>query len=69
MRRLDGIRDSVDMNLDKLQEMVGEREAGMLQSMGSQRVRYDPVSNTHTQSHIYVFLENLQIDVTAHTQS
>ena len=37
-RWLDGIIDSVDMGLSKLQEMVKDREAGMLQSMGLQRV-------------------------------
>ena len=41
MRRLDGITDSVDMNLSKLQEMVKDREASLLQSMGSQRIRHD----------------------------
>ena len=41
MRPLDGITDSVDMNLSKLQEMVKDRVPGMLQSMESQRVRYD----------------------------
>ena len=36
MRWLDNIIDSVDMNLSKFREIVKDREAWLLQSMGSQ---------------------------------
>ena len=41
MRRLDGIADAMNMNLGKLWEMVKDREALHVQSMGLQRVRHD----------------------------
>ena len=41
VRWLDGITDSMDMSLSKLPEVVMDGEPGVLQSMGSQRVRHN----------------------------
>ena len=41
MRWLDGITTLMYMSLSKFQELVMNRDPGMLQSMGSQRVRHN----------------------------
>ena len=41
MRWLNGITNLMDMSLSKFWELVMQGKAGVLQSMGSQRVRHD----------------------------
>ena len=45
MRWLDGITDSMDVSLSKLWELVITGKAGVLQSVGSQRIRQDWVTD------------------------
>ena len=41
MRWLDGITDSRDLHLSKCWEIVKDREAWLVECMGSQRVRHN----------------------------
>ena len=44
VRWLDGITDSTNVSLSKLQEIVKDRKPGVLQFMGSQRAGHDLVT-------------------------
>ena len=48
MRWLDGITDSMDMNLGKLRRWWGTGKPGVLQSTGLQRVRHDLANESET---------------------
>ena len=58
MRWLDGIIDAMNMNFSKLWEMVRDKEAGMLQSMGLKRDMTGQLNNNNKnngkKSNIYI---------------
>ena len=52
MRWLDGITNSMDMSLSKLQEMVIDREPGLLQSMGHKELDMTEQLNNNRAFHM-----------------
>ena len=69
MRWLDIITESMYMSLSKLQEMVKDREDGMLQSMALQRVRHDWCLNNNNSAIEYLLVIEILLLKASYWQS
>ena len=64
MKWLDGITDSLDVSLGKLQSWWWTGRTGVLQSMGSQRVGHDWVTELHIiYIYIYIYIYMIWFDL------